>query len=367
MDANGLTASCFTGSEHKSARIGNISPTGLYLLTEERWKPGTTVVLTLGEKSIFEESSRSQVKLWTRCVRIDENGVGLAFTHSHIDRVKWLEAMSKAPALIAEKSPVHVFRFTRALAFLFHISPASEGEILKLITETLTRERTERVIEIALLADDQLESQSCASRADVSPGLVQRILELAMEVEEQETRAYWARLLAASSLKDSQDSLNQAAIGLLAKLNLVHLRILAEAWRLANQADRRTSSSLPGEVYCTVEEVEVIAGVTQVERIEWLVNDLHGFGLLEGTAKPSLCGRLAEVNLSLSDLGRKFCERCFGEPEPVEEDPRIAFFEQYVPLDLDDVSPASNGQELSNSLASEARTMRQPSSVALID
>jgi hypothetical protein len=368
MDANGLTVSCSTGSEHKKVRIGNISPTGLYLATEERWRPGTTVVLTLGEKSAFETTSRSQVKLWTRCVRVDEGGAGFAFTHSHVDRVKWLEAMSRAPSLIAESHPVQVFRMTRALAFLFHISPASESEILKHITETLTRERTERVIEIALLADDLLESQTCVSRTDLSPDLVLRILGLAVEVEDAEIRDYWARLLAAFALKDSQDALNLAQMSLLSKLNLLHLRILSAAWLRANQRSEKTGSASSDGNYCAVKDLEAIAGVGLVERIEWIDNDLHEFGLLAGTAKPALCGRVAEVDLSLTDRGREFCERCFGRPnQPEKENPDLALSEQFVPLDSDDDLPAGTREGLSNSLANEAQEIRQNSSMALID
>jgi PilZ domain len=367
-DANGLTASCSTGSEQKKVRIGNISPTGLYLVTEERWQVGTTVVLTLGEKSSFEDSSRSQVKLWTRCVRVDEGGAGLAFTHSHINREKWLEAMSRAPSLVAENHPVQVFRFTRALSFLFHISPASEVEILKLISGILTRERTERVIEIALLVDDRLESQSRASRMNLPPGLLLRILSLAIEVEEAEIRELWARLLAAFSLYDSQDELNLAHVRLLSKLNLLHLRILSAAWLRANQAGLKSGPASPNGDFCTVKEIEAIAGIALVERIEWIVNDLHELGLLGGTTKPALCGRLAEVDLSLTDLGLKFCERSFGQSRPVQNEGQdVALSEQYVQMDSDDAMSASSRQGLSNSLASEAETIRQSSSAAHID
>jgi hypothetical protein len=378
MDANGLTVSCSSGSEQMKVKIGNISPTGLYLVTEERWPHGTTIVLTLGEKSAFEDSSRSQVRIWTRCVRSDEGGVGLAFTHSHIDRVKWLEAMSRAPSLIAENHPVQVFRLTRALAFLFHISPASESEILKLISGTLTRERTERVIEIALMADDLLESQSRPSRFDISPGLVLHMLALAVEVEEAEIREYWARLLAAFSLRGSQDDALLMHMSLLTKLNLLHLRILGAAWARANQAGSSTGAASFQDNFSTVKELEALAGVALVERIEWIVNDLHEFGLHAGNTKPALCGRLAEVDLSLTDLGLRFCEQCFGQPEPAEkESPETvpqdssptarALHEQYVPLDGEDALLPAARQALSNSLASEAQTMRQVSSVALID
>jgi hypothetical protein len=368
MDAQGLSVSYAAGSEHKKVRIGNISPTGLYLFTEERWQPGAIVLLTLGEKSIFDESSRFQVKLWTRCVRVDEQGAGLAFRHSHIDRLKWLEAMSKAPTLIASKNLVQVFRLTRAFAFLFHISPASEPEIMKLVTETLTHERTERALEIALQADDQLESQSCLSRTDVSPGLVREILERGVEFEEAEVREYWARLLATSSLSGSQDAFNAELVNLLSKLNPLHLRVLSAAWSKANQARTETGSSSPQDVSCTAEEIDAMAGVARIESVEWIVNDLNTFGLLGNTAKPEFGERLEQVNLSLSDLGRQLSERCFGVPDPGQNEIKnTAVVEQFVALDTEEVLPAGASEELPDSLASEAQTIRENTSVALLD
>ena len=368
MDAKGLTVSYSAGPEQKSVRIGNISPTGLYLVTEERWTPGTSILLTLGEKSVFDSSLRSQVKLWTKCVRADENGAGLAFSHAHIDGAKWLEAMSRAPSMIAENHPVHVFRFTRALAFLFHISPGSEGQILKLMTESLSRERTERVVEVALLAADNLESRSCASRTDLSPGLVLGILELAVEVEQAEAREHWARLLAACSLSDSQDDLNLVLVNSLCKLNQFHLRILTAAWSQAKEVDLKTGAGSLGGFDCTVEEIQTITGVANEESVESMVDELHEFGLLGKSAKPALGLRLAKVNLSLTGLGLNFCERCCLQPQPAKEESQdVYFYEPYVPMEIDFALATGAGEEMSNSLASEAQTMRQNDSLALID
>ncbi len=368
MDAKGLTVSYSAGSQQKSVRIGNISPTGLYLATEERWAPGTSILLTLGEKSVFESYSRSQVKLFAKCVRVDLNGAGLAFAHAHVDRAKWLDAMSKAPSMIAENHPVHVFRYTRALAFLFHISPSSEGQILKLMTETFSRERCERAVEIALMAADILESESCNSRSDLSPNIVLQILERAVEVDEEEARGYWARLLAVCSLADSQDDLNLALLNSLATLNLFHLRILTAAWSLTSEAEQKASPASSDAAVCTVEEIQAIAGIANEESVESTVHDLHEFGLLASTVKAAFGVRFTKLNLSLTELGIKFCDRCCFEPEPaIEESPDIVYYEPYIPVEVDFAFSASAGEEVSNSLAGEAQTMRQTGSLALVD
>jgi len=351
VDARGLTVSYAGKPEQERAKIGNISPIGLYLITEDRWRPGTTVLLTLGEKSSFEDTPRSQVRLWTRCVRTDQGGVGLIFAHSHLDPGKWLQAMSSAPSLIAENSAVHLFRFTRALAFLSHIAPTAENDVLDLMTNYLGREGTERAIEVALFADDILESQNCPSRRNIPPSLVLRILGLAMDAESAETREFWARLLASASLQDSVDDLNLTLVDLLSRFDLFHLRVLFAAWIQANQAP--TSSH---EAYYPVEKIQKLAGVTIGDRIESIVSNLHEAGLLRKTAKPLMFGRLTEVNVSLRDLGLKFCQRCFGRLREDRWD--LPFAEQYVPLDCDEsLSAVKSG--LTDSLVQQARAIWQ--------
>jgi hypothetical protein len=368
MHAQGLTVSHAAGHQQKTVRVGNISPTGLYLFAENPWEPGTVVLFIMGEKSSFETLSRSQVKLWTKCVRVDANGAGLAFLHSHVDQTKWLEAMSRAPSMISESGPVPVFRLTRALAFLFHISPASEAGILKLMTENLTREGIERAIETALQASDMMESQNCASRSDVASPVVLRILERVADIEEEERREYWARLLAACSLDGSEDELNLTLVSLLSKLNLFHLRILSAAWSEASNADARAGEMATAGVHCSVQEAQAITGLASAEGVEGIVNDLHQLGLIGNTAKTLAFDRLAEVNLSLTDLGLKFCERCCRQGESGrDENKNFPTYEQYVPLEGNYAVSTELAGGMSNSLASEAQAIRQGSGVALID
>lgn len=96
----------------------------------------------------------------------------------HVDPATWLEAMAKARALIAKDDLIRIFRMARALAFLLRVSPTAEGRILKLIADSLTDARAQRVIAVALFADDLLESQDCATRIDVSPNLILQLLKL---------------------------------------------------------------------------------------------------------------------------------------------------------------------------------------------
>ena len=81
IPAPGLVAYYWNGGEPKGHRLGDVSESGLYLLTEERWLPGTRIVMTLQKKhttNASEEVSRVESKV----VRWGEDGVGCEFVQS---------------------------------------------------------------------------------------------------------------------------------------------------------------------------------------------------------------------------------------------------------------------------------------------
>jgi hypothetical protein len=77
---NDLAAYYWTGAPPTPHRIRDINSCGLYLVTEERWYPGTLVLMTLqrtkcGESKNIEHS----IHVYTRAVRWDKDGVGFQF------------------------------------------------------------------------------------------------------------------------------------------------------------------------------------------------------------------------------------------------------------------------------------------------
>jgi uncharacterized membrane protein (UPF0127 family) len=74
-----LAAYYWTGGAPKSHNIRDISATGLYLLTEERWYPGTLVLMTLQRTDDGEELAERSISVQSRAVRWGTDGVGLQF------------------------------------------------------------------------------------------------------------------------------------------------------------------------------------------------------------------------------------------------------------------------------------------------
>jgi hypothetical protein len=77
--ASGLAAYYWTGATPVPHRIRDISASGLYLVTEERWYPGTLVLMTLQRTDCGEEAKERSIYVHSRAVRWGNDGVGLQF------------------------------------------------------------------------------------------------------------------------------------------------------------------------------------------------------------------------------------------------------------------------------------------------
>lgn len=74
-----LAAYFWTGAAPQEHEIRDISSTGLYLLTEERWYPGTLIMMTLQVKGEGEDETKRAISVQTKAVRWGEDGMGLEF------------------------------------------------------------------------------------------------------------------------------------------------------------------------------------------------------------------------------------------------------------------------------------------------
>ena len=79
IDAPGLAAYYWTGAAPQARDIKDISTTGLYVVTEERWYPGTLVLMTLQRTEIGEAKLERSISVHSRAVRWGNDGVGLQF------------------------------------------------------------------------------------------------------------------------------------------------------------------------------------------------------------------------------------------------------------------------------------------------
>jgi hypothetical protein len=78
----GLVAHFFTGGAPHAHEVRDVSPTGLYVVTTERWYPGTVIRMTITKPDLSLSPSDRSITIQARSVRWGNDGVGLEFVVS---------------------------------------------------------------------------------------------------------------------------------------------------------------------------------------------------------------------------------------------------------------------------------------------
>jgi hypothetical protein len=73
----GLIAHFFTGGAPQAHEIRDISAAGLYVVTAERWYPGTLIRMTLSKPNSSGQPNECSITVQARSVRWGNDGVGL--------------------------------------------------------------------------------------------------------------------------------------------------------------------------------------------------------------------------------------------------------------------------------------------------
>jgi hypothetical protein len=84
----GVAAYYWTGAAPEPHSIKDISSTGLYIVTEERWYPGTLVLMTLTKSDSGDKSAEHSISVHSRAVRWGDDGVGLQFVLAKSKRAR---------------------------------------------------------------------------------------------------------------------------------------------------------------------------------------------------------------------------------------------------------------------------------------
>jgi uncharacterized membrane protein (UPF0127 family) len=79
----GLVAYYWTGGAPQAFHIADISTVGLYLLTDERWFPGTMILMTLQRTNTDGDDPDDFISVLTKVIRWGADGVGLSFVPSN--------------------------------------------------------------------------------------------------------------------------------------------------------------------------------------------------------------------------------------------------------------------------------------------
>jgi uncharacterized membrane protein (UPF0127 family) len=102
----GLVVYYWTGSTPRAYQVGDVSMNGLYLLTEERWYPGTLVLMTLQRTDAEGRNLDDAIAVQSRVVRWGTDGLGLSFI---LPKTMTPDADGAWPANCADKKTLERF------------------------------------------------------------------------------------------------------------------------------------------------------------------------------------------------------------------------------------------------------------------
>jgi len=102
----GLIAYHWSGGTPQAYRLGNISESGFYLLTEDRPYPGTMLLMTLQKVDTSGDNLGDSVPVYTKVIRWGPDGVAFLFVLSDPTDAK---SSSHAPGSWADRKSLMEF------------------------------------------------------------------------------------------------------------------------------------------------------------------------------------------------------------------------------------------------------------------
>jgi hypothetical protein len=311
--ATGFIAHYGIGAAARHDDVQNISSTGLYLLTKERWLPGTVISLTLQMTGSTEQSSELRIMLLAKVVRWGEDGVGLSFVlPDGPDAEQWKSLLQTAAEKSEPNSVLDLARLAKAFSFLSRISPDAAEGVAHLIQGGLTKSRMANAAEIMLRAETLLPRDSDDITLFAAPRTVTKIIEDGSWADEDCIQVLWAGLLATSCSKVATADTNLIFIDLFSKLAVIHVRILRYACLRARNIVSIAGPNVPAPVICTREEIMEVAGSREILAIERAIQHLRELGLLEDIAKFAPASGSYEANITPSNIAINLYTRCKG-------------------------------------------------------
>ncbi len=166
------------GETKKLHEVRDVSPTGLYLRTNERWRQGDVVSLVLQRKDATEGQHEKRVRVELEAVRCDESGVGFAWMWPEdVEFEAWKRVHTKRSDETDADYFLRELRLTAALGFLSQICPIAVEEIKLGLHKRLSNKRVAGAVEIMLKGQELLARLAPGARVQAHPDMVRRILE----------------------------------------------------------------------------------------------------------------------------------------------------------------------------------------------
>jgi hypothetical protein len=303
----------------RAFEVNNVSSSGLFLITEERWPAGSLVSLSMQREGPHESHIDHQVQFDAETVRWGANGVGLAFVlPAGMDLRLWEGQTTRAGT--RRTSPEYVlreFKMARALAFLGRISPPAHAEAKRLFHEELSNVRAKYAVNVILNAEERMAQERDSENLFAHPELVIAIVNGASWADTEWMQSLWTGLLITSCTHDGQDDSNRFFINLLSQLATIQTRILTAVCAKAVTTVSSNGKVVAEKMFSSSEEMIKMAGSHDLLKVHRSVAQLAEFGLLEKSVRASFVSETEGATTTPTSLGLKMYARCLGRRENI--------------------------------------------------
>lgn len=307
------------GSALAQEMVRDISSSGFYLLTSERWKPGAILALTLQREGPLDFDPARRITTQARVVRNGPDGVGLSFLWSK-DDPESRQWQSLLESLIEQTKPaemVSLVRLVEAFAFLGRICSGGAEEIGEWVRTRASSHKVLNAVSIALKAGKLLKN-STGDGVRVNPAIALRILEAGSGTDEDWLHGYWAGLLITSGSANGREKTNLQFVELFGQLTSIPIRILtvvcARATKVLSELDVVTAKPLD----CDLEELTSTVG-SRGAQMERDLASLTALQLIEKrTANSPALLACSNTCITPTNLGLQLLALCNGHRNPRE-------------------------------------------------
>lgn len=104
-----LVAFYWDGAVPMPRYIRDVSNTGLYLVTEQRWYPGTLITMTLQRTEKSEDGSKHSIAVRAKVIRPGEDGAALAFVFPKPEDARAISSVVVGGVGLADKKTLDLF------------------------------------------------------------------------------------------------------------------------------------------------------------------------------------------------------------------------------------------------------------------
>ncbi len=297
----------------QSFEVGDISATGMFLLTEERWPPGSVLSLSIQREGPQEVGIERRIQMQAGAVRVAQNGVGFSFVlPDGMELHLWEEPAKDERRQSAPEYVVREFRMAKALAFINRIAAPASEESRYLIYEELSNVRSDSAVSIFLKAEQRLAQEEGGSALLAHPDVVVGVVEGGSWADSEWMQDLWAGLLVSSCSPDGCDDSSLILVTLLSQQSKLQTRILAAVCEKAITVAGGTWAVPSEKIFSSADELTKMAGSHDLLKIHRCLAQLAEFGLLEKSVRASFVSETEGTTTNPTAFGLRMYSRCLG-------------------------------------------------------